>query len=95
MWRRSVLRMVRIRVIWAGRAASSRAGCAIRPAGSGTGSDLARVVLAAEADRGHPRVDRVATANDRADAGIDRQDALTDRMAAASHRTSTSDQKQP
>ncbi len=43
-------------------------------------------VRAADSDRNHAHVDRVAAANDRADSAVDRQEALVDRMAAARDR---------
>lgn len=49
-------------------------------------SAIARVISAAEYDRSHAHVDRVAAANDRADAFVDRHEALADRMAAARDR---------
>lgn len=60
------------------------------PADAGPDSDIARVMSAAESDRGHARVDRIAAANDRADASVDRHEALADRMAAARDRRQAS-----
>lgn len=48
--------------------------------------DVMRLLQAADIDRSHSYVDRIAASNDRADAATDRYEALSDRMDAARDR---------
>lgn len=71
------------------RAAGEREALHRRLAGD-IDTDVARLLQAAESDRQHAHVDRIAAAKDRADATTDRQQAHVDRMAAARDRRQAS-----